>query len=253
MYSMLLALMVFLLPVQDGEPPASSTVIQPGIALSFDDTYIKEWYEAHQVFQEYDWRVTFYLSRFHRFAEDEIEMLHRLQHAGHEIAAHGYHHIRAVPYIEENGVEAYLDYEIHPMMEIMHANDFHPVTFAYPYGNRSELTDELLMEHFTLLRGTAGGNPPIEHFRGFFNGSSLVWGRGIDSHRDDYNLPYLLSLLEYAREHNKIVILFGHKTVEEYTDRNQTEYATLRALFEYMKEHDMRFYTMEELAGMIQP
>lgn len=244
---LIIAFMSFMMPydiVQAQEP------LQPGIALSFDDTYINEWYEANEVFREYGWKVTFYLSRFHRFSEEEIAKLHRLEADGHEIAAHGYHHIRGVDFIAENGVEAYLDYEIRPMMSVMEQNNFLPTTFAYPYGNRNDQLDTLLLERFQLLRGTTSGNPDVENFRGFYNGSNLVFGRGIDSHRDDYSIEYLLSLLDYAREKNKIVILFGHKTVAEFTDRNQTEYNTLFALFDYMKDNDMRFYTMEELSRM---
>jgi len=224
--------------------------IQPGIALSFDDTHIDDWYQANEVFKDYGWRATFYLSRFHRFTEDEIAKLHRLQEEGHEIAAHGYHHIRGVEYIAENGVEAYLDYEINPMMEIMERNNFFPTTFAYPYGNRNAELDSLLLDRYRLLRGTTSGNPEVENFRGFYNGSNLVFGRGIDSHRDDYSIEYLISVLEYAKLNNKIVVLFGHKTVAEFTDRNQTEYRTLVALFDYMKENNMRFYTMDELSRL---
>lgn len=248
--TLLIAVLMMLVVHPDRVHAQRVLQLQPGIALSFDDTHIHDWYEANEIFREYGWKATFYLSRFHRFSDDEIAMLHRLQDEGHEIAAHGYHHIRGVEYISENGIQAYLDYEINPMMDIMEQNNFFPTTFAYPYGNRDAQLDSLLFDRFRLLRGTTSGNPEIEYFRGFYNGSNLVFGRGIDSHRDDFDMAYLLSLLEYAKEHNKIVVLFGHKTVPMFTDRNQTEYRTLRALFDYMKEHDMRFYTMDELSSL---
>jgi len=223
---------------------------QAGIALSFDDLYVDAWYEANQVFREYDWKATYFISRFDRLSEEQIDKLHRLKNEGHEIAAHGLHHIRATEYITENGMQAYLDYEINPMLELMHENNLYPTSFAYPYGTRNAATDSLLIDHFTILRGTSSGNPNLDSLRAFYNGSNVVWGLGIDSHRADYSIDYLISVLGYAKQHNKIVILYGHETVPEYTDRNQTEYKTLFAILDYIQNNDMRFYTMSELSSI---
>ncbi len=230
----------------------NETKTQPGVAISFDDLYISEWFEANEFFRKYDWKATFYISRFYRLSDEEIEKLHALQKGGHEIAAHGFHHIRAVDHIAENGVQAYLDYEINPMMEMMHENNFFPTTFAYPYGNRNPSIDTLLLDRFDILRGTTRAAPDLESLRAFFDNNGVVYGLGIDSQRVDFDLDYLLSALQYAKDNNKILIIFGHKTVPDHQYRNETDYKTLIEICEFVTKNNMRFYTMDELSGFIQ-
>jgi peptidoglycan/xylan/chitin deacetylase (PgdA/CDA1 family) len=224
---------------------------QAGVAISFDDLFVNEWYGANEVFREYTWKATFYISRFYRLSEEEIEKLHELKKEGHEIAAHGFHHIRATDYIAENGVQAWLDYEINPMMEMMHANNFFPTTFAYPYGNRNSAIDTLLLEQFKILRGTTRATPDLDSLRAFFSNSNVVYGLGIDSQRPDFNLDYVLSALQFAKDNNKILVIFGHKTVPEHQDRNETDYKTLVDICEFVVQNNMRFYTMDELSDLI--
>jgi len=225
---------------------------QSGVALSFDDHYVNEWYDANEALREYNWRATFYISRFYRLTEEEISKLHRLKDEGHEIAAHGFHHIRATDYIAENGVQAYLDYEINPMVEIMHANNFFPTTFAYPYGNRNQAIDTLLLDYFKILRGTTRANPNLDSLNAIFNYSDVVWALGVDSQRPDFSLEYLLSAMQFAKDNNKILVIFGHKTVPEHQDRNETDYKTLVAICEFVLKNNMRFYTMDELSYIIE-
>jgi len=225
---------------------------QPGVAISFDDLYINDWYEANEVFREYNWKATFYISRFYRLSAEEIEKLHSLKKEGHEIAAHGFHHIRAIDYIAENGVQAYLDYEINPMMEMMHENNFFPTTFAYPYGNRNSAIDTLLLDYFDILRGTTRATPELESLRAFMDNSNVVYGLGIDSQRADFSLDYVLSALQFAKDNNKILVIFGHKTVPDHQDRNETDYKTLVEICEFVVNNNMRFYTMDELSDNIE-
>ena len=224
---------------------------QSGVAISFDDHYVNDWYAANEVFREYNWKATFYISRFDRLTEEEIEKLHELKKEGHEIAAHGMHHIRAVDFIAENGVRAYLDYEINPMMEMMHENNFFPTTFAYPYGSRNVPIDTLLLDHFDILRGTTRATPELESLRAFFNYDNVVFGLGIDSQRADFDLDYVLSALQFAKESNKILIVFGHKTVPDHQARNETDYKTLIEICEFVVNNNMKFYRMDELTSFI--
>lgn len=225
---------------------------QPGVAISFDDLYINEWYKANEVFREYNWKATFYISRFYKLSAEEIEKLHSLKKEGHEIAAHGFHHIRAIDYIAENGVQAYLDYEINPIMEMMHENNFFPATFAYPYGNRNSAIDTLLLDYFDILRGTTRATPELESLRAFMDNSNVVYGLGIDSQRADFSLDYVLSAMQFAKDNNKILVIFGHKTVPDHQDRNETDYKTLVEICEFVVNNNMRFYTMDELSDIIE-
>ena len=91
------------------EPPVSE---RSGIALTFDDNYIDEWYAVRSIFQRYDAHATFYVSQYDGLDEDQIDKLRTLQADGHEIAFHGRYHTDAAAYLETHTIQQYLDYEI---------------------------------------------------------------------------------------------------------------------------------------------
>ena len=58
---------------------------------------------------------------------------------------------------------------------------------------------------------------------------------------------YFLSLLEYAKNNNKIVIFYAHKPVTTFQNDYETEYQTLIEICNYAKSNHMKFYKISEL------
>ena len=64
-----------------------------------------------------------------------------------------------------------------------------------------------------------------------------------------YNpVSYIQSVLRYAKENNKIVILYAHKPVPvAASGEYQTSYLKVQEICKYVKENGMRFYNMRDL------
>lgn len=220
---------------------------QSGVVLTFDDDFVNEWYNANSILETYNWKATFFVTKFNQLSNDKIEKLKTLKSKGHEIAAHGSNHINAVNYIATNTLSSYLEVEITPMKNLMIENDLEPITFAYPYGARNTSLDQTLLNEFQIIRGTTYGQPDPAYHNCYYNNSQVVFGLGIDKSYSHYSLSYFISLLEYAKKNNRIVIFYSHKPVETSNADYETEYNTLIAICEYVKNNKMKFYKTSEL------
>lgn len=224
-----------------------------GVILSFDDAYVDEWYEADQALKKYSWKATFNVCRIDSIGAPQIKKLLEMQKYGHEIAGHGYHHYNAVKFVQQHDIVQYLDQEINPMIKSMKKKSFQVTSFAYPYGERSEELDRALSSKFKIIRGRAFGGEIPEKQDSYFNNSKIVFAFDIDNSHVHFSIPYLLELLDYAKKHNKILILCGHKPVKEITENYQTKIETLEFICKYMKLNDLKFYKLSDLDDLLPP
>lgn len=221
--------------------------LQPGVVITFDDDYVNEWFETNAILQEYDWKATFFVTRFHQLSLEKIQKLIDLKNEGHEIGGHGLNHLNAPNFISSYSENQYLNDEILPMINLMSASELNPTSFAYPYGARNSISDNLLFNNFEIIRGTTYGNSAPSSHNCFFNGTRLVFGLGIDKNYSHFSIPYFLNLLEYAKNNNKVVVFYAHKPVETFQNNYETEYQTLIEICNYVKNNNMKFYTFSEL------
>ncbi|MDI1304399.1 MAG: polysaccharide deacetylase family protein [bacterium] len=221
--------------------------INPGVIISFDDTSVNEWYQADKILRQYSWKATFCVSKINTLRHSEIKELLELQKEGHEIAGHGFHHFDAPKFVAKNGIEAYINQEINPMLALMHFYSIKVTSFAYPFGFRNATIDAALLKKFKIIRGTTYGAEDPFFQKCYFNNSKLVFGIGIDTDHPNFSIPYLIKLLDYAKRKHKILILFGHIPVMNVTANYQTKMETLQLICNYVKQHNMTFYTLSEL------
>nr|WP_294784761.1 polysaccharide deacetylase family protein [uncultured Flavobacterium sp.] len=222
-----------------------------GVILSFDDAYVDEWAEADAALKKYGWRATFNVCRIDSIGAPEIKKLLQMQSAGHEIAGHGYHHYNAVKFVKQNGIQAYMDQEIYPMIASMKKKSFKVTSFAYPYGERSDELDKALSKEFKIIRGRAFGGESPDKQDSYFNNSKIVFAFDIDNSHIHFSIPYLLELLDYAKKNNKILILCSHKPVKNVTENYQTKIETLEFVCRYMKLNGLQFYTLSDLDNLL--
>lgn len=220
---------------------------QAGIVLTFDDDFVEEWYTVNNLLKPYDWKATFFVTKFNQLSNDKIQKLKSLKSEGHEIAAHGLNHINALNYLDTHTPSSYLEVEIAPMKNRMTENNLEPTSFAYPYGARNPTLDQILLNEFKIIRGTTYGQLNPAHQNCYYNNSQLVLGLGIDKSYPHFNLPYFISLLEYAKKNNRIVIFYSHKPVATSDAAYETEYQTLIEICKYVKDNKMKFYKISEL------
>lgn len=222
----------------------------PGVVISFDDDYVDNWVEVHNLLKAYDWKATFFVTRFNQLSNDKIDKIKDLKNYGHEIGGHGLNHLNATTFIANNGVTEYLNQEIYPMINLMDNNSLPTTSFAYPNGARNTSIDNILFNDFEILRGTTYGNsnPPTQNC--YYNGNRIVFGLGIDNSYPHFSISYFLSLLQYAKNNNKIVIFYAHKPVEKAQANYETEFETLIQICQFVKANNMKFYKISELYNL---
>lgn len=245
----ILSLVLFSCSVDDDKPIEQET-LQSGVVITFDDDYVDEWYNVNHVLQTYDWKATFFVTRFNQLSSAKIQKLQELKFEGHEIGHHGLNHLRASEFISAHGATEYLNQEIFPLETLMNNNGLSTTSFSYPYGDRNTTIDNLLLDHFKILRGTTYGNTNPAFHNCFYNNTNVVFGLGIDKSYPHFNIPYFISLLEYAKNNNKIVIFYAHKPVPNSQNNYETEYQTLIEICNYVKNNNMKFYKISELYNL---
>ena len=218
-----------------------------GVVITFDDRYVENWVWADSVLANYEWKATFCVSAPQGLTDTQFADLRDLKASGHEIAGHGVAHRNAVDYVAENGMDAYLRDEILPMINTMKTEAIEPSSFAYPYGTHSQEIDDTLLTYFKILRSTTYTWSNPEEQSCYYENDPLVNGLGTDGAASEYRTNYFLGLLEYARENQKILIVYAHRPVAEVTGANQTDIRTLTAICNYIRMNNMRFYTLSEL------
>lgn len=131
---------------------ANGTWQAPGIALSFDDTSVFAWQNTLPLFAQYNARVTFFVSRFQFLQDNEQAVVADLAAAGHDVEAHSVRHLHAPDYVEQNGLQAYVDNEFQASVDKLRDAGYAIDAYAYPFGARSDEIDAALLPHIGVLR-----------------------------------------------------------------------------------------------------
>ncbi len=231
--------------------PEDHIVSNGGIVITFDDHHFTQWLKADSLLEQYEWKATFCVCLIGTRSESDIERMHKLKDAGHEIAGHGYIHTHATLYTAIHGIEKYIEDEITPMIDSMEDELIDLRTFAYPYGYRNKHIDNNLLDYFDLLRGISFSKSSPDKQKCFFDNTRIIYGVDIDSESEETSNEYILDLLTYAHENGKILILYGHRPVDTVNGICQVSFNTLDMICNYANENEMSFYTMSDLADMI--
>lgn len=123
-----------------------------GLALSFDDAHIADWWALRPMFDQYDARLTFFVTRYDQWDDAMKAQLRDLSADGHSIQAHSVNHLRAPEFVTERGLAAYLTEEALPSIELLRADGYAITDYAYPFGARTGELDRALLAHVERVR-----------------------------------------------------------------------------------------------------
>ena len=237
-----------------------------GIALSFDDRFIHEWYQLRPIFKKYDAHVTFYITQFDSLTPVEIAQLKTLQQDGHEIGCHGAIHTNAVQYVRDHSVADYINAEVYPALRSMQSKGFRPTSFAFPGGAHTRETDQELLKHFVMLRDVAQiertvwgirlhGNVRLMpwifyHFNGDCITDALLFDEGAGLAPDD-----LRTALHKAKDDQSVLLLFGHKPYAHRVEKGGYGFLAKRLELILLASNrlNLKTYTMSELVRLSKP
>jgi peptidoglycan/xylan/chitin deacetylase (PgdA/CDA1 family) len=227
--------------VTEGLPGGSPA----GIAITFDDQTVDDWYAIRGMLQQYNAHATFFVSNFGTLDQGQINMLRTLQTDGNEIGFHGLYHTEAAPYLQSHTVQDYLDYEIIPGIALMRDAGLEPSDFAYPGGSDTPSATEALQGYFGHVRDTYYNFDDTVYYTCGSN-QAFIAGVGLDeSYGNSINDYY--NGISKAQDEDKVLIVYGHRPVLNVTGDYQTSYDRLGKILKYASDNNVKFYTMREL------
>ncbi len=237
---------------------AAPALTEGGVALTFDDTFVRQWLAADAIFKKYGAHATFFVTTFDRLKPEQVEGLKRLAAAGHAVGCHGLRHRKAAEYAAAHGLDAYLRDEIQPALRLMRKAGFHPTAFAYPCSQHNAATDAALLKTFRHLRsgtGPAKGQrlkdldrifTPIARVptRGCLLGTGIDY-TGTPKRPADF-LDQIQEALDRAKARKELVVFYAHNISDAGPGHHLSPRA-LEAILAHARRIGLRTYTFDEL------
>jgi len=257
---LVLCALIVLLVTSCQEKPANSE--KAGIAISFDDHFIDDWYALRPLFKKYNATVTFFLTCPDTLTSDEISKIKELQKDGHEIGFHGTVHGNATEMLKSHGPQKYIETELEPGLRHLAQIGIKPTSYAHPGGNHTDQADSILLANgFKILRDVAQAERklfgvPVYHFAPRmmswiyypFNKEPIVDALMIDDGTNISEKEIKEALIK-AKETNTAIMLFGHQPLYEKPKNGQYGFnvSFLETILKEAKAQNLKFYTMSEL------
>lgn len=255
-------LLLFLLVLFNGCQKKSDSLDRAGLAISFDDHFINEWYQLKALFKKYNAKVTFFVTCGDTLTTDEISKLKDLRNDGHEIGFHGTIHGVSTIMIENLGLQKYKETEISPGMEFLKQAGFTPTSYAHPGGNHNAQVDSVLYATgFKILRDVAIAN---RRYKGIplysFAPRVMNWiyypfkkERAVDALLIDTDSglteEQMQDAVKKASDTGTALMLFGHKPLRggPKTGEYGFDISFLETILKAAKNQKLKYYTMSEL------
>ena len=178
------------------------------VCFTFDDYFGKNWLKADAIFKRYDAHATFFIVG--GITPEKIEVMKKLQAAGHSVGLHTMHHRNATTFSEKHGEQWYLDNEVLPQLEECRKNGLNVRNFAYPNNRRDEKTDAMLYKYFDYLRaGNGPAKKPVYYPVTEIKKQMVLGGGGIGVFYKS-NVEELKSRLDHAAKTNTLIVFFSH-------------------------------------------
>lgn len=252
---------IFLIFVLEGCQQSEKASQPSGIAISFDDRFIKEWYELRPLFQKYGAKVTFFVTCGDSLTTTEIKQLKDLQSDGHEIGFHGSIHGKSTELITL-GTDKYLETEIIPGMKCLAQAGIKPTSYAHPGGNHNNEVDSVLLSNgFQILRDVAISRrvyrgvplyilaPRIMDWIFYkFDGNRIIDALLIDQDSGITD-EEIKDAIQKAKDTHTALMLFGHKPLYKQAENGEYGFdvSFLETILKESHRQKLKFYTITEL------
>ena len=92
-YLTLVTVLFFTFQSCNKQDVTASTNERGGLALTFDDYNIDNWYTYIDLLDSFNVKATFYVSNYNKLNVHQKAKLHEIQNRGHEIAFHSTNHV----------------------------------------------------------------------------------------------------------------------------------------------------------------
>lgn len=208
---------------------------QSGILLAFDDHDTASWETILDLMDEYDVKVTFFVTGF---GPDEFCETARAR--GHEIGFHTIGHMDLNTLLEEHIIEQAID-----PIEGFREQGYELKAFAYPYGSHSVGLDEMLLEHYDVVRGAYYHElRDKDNVKGTFIDSMSIDNVNFTSDEEFQNI--LMAKMLEAYENPGTVVSFYSHSINDWAEWAIPVHR-LEFIFETAQNLGLEFYTYSDL------
>ena len=228
--------------VTEGQPGGSHA----GVALTFDDNSIDQWYAIRPMLQQYNARVTFFVTQYQNLDPDQVDKLRTLQADGNEIGFHGTHHEEAASYLQNHTLQEYLDYDITPGLNQMRNAGFNVVDFAYPGGSDTPEATSALQGYFGHIRDTYYNWDDTIYYE-YGSNQAFIKGIGLDDLTYGNTEKQIRDGILKAKQDDTILITYAHVPVQTPSRDYEVSYNRLENILRNVTDNNMKFYTVSEL------
>lgn len=207
---------------------------QCGILLAFDDYSADNWSSYFDLFDEYGVKVTFFVS-----CTEPTDFCYEAIKRGHEIGFHTTTHFNVADASPEEIQKGVID-----PVTIFRDKGIKLTTFAYPGGAYTSETNDLLLQHYNVLRGAyqyeLHSKADLRH--GFVESYSID---NINHPSDEeYEASVTQILTDLSNNVGAVASVYSH-TIDGGNWCVTEE--RLIFLLEKTKELGLKFYTFQEL------
>jgi peptidoglycan-N-acetylglucosamine deacetylase len=217
-----------------------------GVAITFDDNRVDNWYTYLPFFDSAGVKLTFYISNYNKLKPEQKRKLAVIQSHGHEIAFHTTNHYNMQDYLykQKHTIEELMRCEVEAGLKLMNNDGFYPTTFAYPYGVHNGLLDKTLMRYFKSVRALNGTQDYTKSVVPT-DKNDVLYGLGIDksSKRSDADV---INVLRSAKENKTCAVFVAHDI------NTQSKFSItldrLKAIFRYVEQNNLRYYKISEIS-----
>jgi peptidoglycan/xylan/chitin deacetylase (PgdA/CDA1 family) len=218
-----------------------------GIALTFDDDRVDNWFQALPFLDSAGIKATFYVCKYNRFTVAQKQKLAIIQSHGHEIAFHSTNHYNMLDYVYryKHPIDEMIEKEIVSGLKQMNKDGFYPTTFAYPYGAHNGIYDKMLMRYFKSVRAL-NGTSDFSKSLTLTEKNDVLYGLVIDKNgkRSD---PEVLQLIQSAANNNNCAVLVAHDINSEKKISVTRE--RLQKIVDAAKRLNLKYYTVSEISN----
>lgn len=225
--------------------------------LTFDDDVVESWYENKALFDKYNVKVTFFVTRPHKLSETQVNMLRQLQAEGHEIACHTLNHIDALAFINKYGIEKYLYQEVDSCKAILLSQGFDIQSFAYPFGSSNETLIDSLKTRFTFQRGAIYNQTDFFHRQKrslnkwdniFISAKNTAYsdGMGIDKNYEN-TFKRIQPGIDRCKKNAEVLVLYSHTIVKHSENDCEIEVTSLDSILNYATKQGVKFLRCKDI------
>ena len=220
---------------------------QAGVALTFDDDRVDNWFKYLPYLDSANVKATFYVCKYNRFTDNQKKKLAIIQSHGHEIAFHSTNHYNMLDYVYRynHTIDDLMVNEIESGLKMMNKDGFYPTNFAYPYGAHNGMYDKKLMKYFKSVRALNGTTDFSKSLAPTEN-NQLLFGLGIDksSKRTD---EVVLQVIKSASENNTCAVFVAHDINTSL--KLSVTLDRLKLIVNYVKQLGLQYYTISQISN----